>query len=157
MPTDPFEPYVPRSIRSLGVWQLGAMRMKSYSICWDAELAGDDLVAAARAVALERLESSAPGTQHYGVGFVGIHQGRTGNFVFVDWWADENELHHHVYASARDDPTRFDYVTPTGLTACVWDLHVLGFERQAWLETMLAAMAGPDVEAYLARRFEGAV
>ncbi|HSF81772.1 MAG TPA: hypothetical protein VLA49_11090 [Anaerolineales bacterium] len=44
------------------------------------------------------------------------------------------------------------YATPTGLTACVWDLRLMAFERQSWLETVLANPSGPDLEAYLACR-----
>ena len=41
--------------------------------------------------------------------------------------------------------------------ACVWDLAVIGFEREAWLEAVLSNPRGPDVEAYLARRLSGEV
>lgn len=108
-----------------------------------------DLVLAAKRVAAERLASIASSIRHYSVGFLGIHDGRTANFVFVDWWADENELHHHVYVSPSDDPNALAYRTPTGLAACVWDLRVIEFERQAWLMNVLRNSNGPDLEAYL--------
>lgn len=71
--------------------------------------------------------------------------------MFVDYWADENELRHHVYVSPSDDPASLEYVTPTGLIACAWELRVLSFEGDAWVEAVLAYPSGPDVEAYLAR------
>lgn len=40
--------------------------------------------------------------------------------------------------------------------ACVWDLTVIGFERQAWLERALANPAGPGLDAYLARQLDAA-
>lgn len=86
------------------------------------------------------------------MGFLGIHDGKTANFVFVDWWASENELHHHVYASPLNQPDKLEYITPTGLIACVWDLRVMEFEGQAWLETVLKNPKGPDFEDYLERR-----
>ncbi|RIK29394.1 MAG: hypothetical protein DCC55_38030 [Chloroflexi bacterium] len=61
-------------------------------------------------------------------------------------------MHHHVYVSSKDQLDQFSYMTPTGLAACVWDLRVLCFERQAWIETMLANPQGPDLDAYLARQ-----
>ena len=91
------------------------------------------------------------GQNHYGVGFIGIHDGRGAIFVFIDFWADENELHHHVYVAPKDQPAQLEYKTPSGLIACVWDLVVLGFERQAWIECALASPNRPDLEAYLAR------
>ena len=40
---------------------------------------------------------------------------------------------------------------PSGLIAYVWDLAVIGFERQAWIDCVLANQNGPDFKAYLAR------
>jgi hypothetical protein len=41
-------------------------------------------------------------TPSYHLGFLGVHDGRTSNFVFLDYWAEENELHHHVFVSPAD-------------------------------------------------------
>src|SRR5687767_15279367 len=38
------------------------------------------------------------------VGFLCAHDGRGGCFAFVDWWADENELHHLMYTAVADRP-----------------------------------------------------
>lgn len=70
------------------------------------------------------------GQNHYGVGFVGVHDGRGAIFIFIDFWTAENELRHHVYIASKDQPTPLEYKTPSGLMACVWDLAVIGFERQ---------------------------
>lgn len=91
------------------------------------------------------------GQNHYGVGFVGIHDGRGAIFVFIDFWADENELRHHVYVAPKNQPAQLEYKTPSGLIACVWDLTVIGFERQTWIEYVLANSNGPDLDAYLAQ------
>ena len=100
----------------------------------------------------QRLDAVAGSVRHYSVGFLGVHDGRTANFVFVDWWADENELHHHVYVSPADAPARLEHATPTGLAACVWDLRVMAFERQAWLDTVLKRAGGAGFDAYLRHR-----
>ena len=42
--------------------------------------------------------------------------------------------------------------TPTG---CVWELGVVEFERQAWIEDVIGNPAGPDLDRYMARRFNG--
>jgi hypothetical protein len=36
--------------------------------------------------------------------------------------------------------------------ACVWDLRVLAFERQAWLETVLKSSGNVNLDAYLQRQ-----
>lgn len=88
--------------------------------------------------------------RHYQVGFLGVHEGRTSNFVFLDFWADENELHHHAFVSPIDRPDAFTNVTPTGLTAWVWDLRLQAFERDAWVTHVLQRSAAPDYDGYLA-------
>ena len=75
--------------------------------------------------------------------------GRGAIFSFVDFWADENELHHHVFVSPKEEVEKLEYKTPTGLTACVWDGALLAFERQAWVDTMLNNPNGPSLEKYL--------
>jgi hypothetical protein len=37
-----------------------------------------------------------------GVGFLGVHGGRGADFVCIDWWAEENESHHHVYLASHN-------------------------------------------------------
>ncbi len=71
--------------------------------------------------------------------------------------ADENELNHHVYVSHGQDPDRLEYQTPTGLIACAWDLRVLCFERDAWVELVLNSHAEPDIEGYLETRLNADV
>jgi hypothetical protein len=102
-------------------------------------------------IARERLTNSTTGDNHYRVAFLGMHDGRGANFVYLDYWADENELHHHVYVSPLEKPASLEYVTPTGLIACTWDLRGLSFERDARVEAVLANPSGPDFEEYLAR------
>lgn len=145
-------PYKQRPIRFLELWQHAGWRFKVYGIAYRRPTPRPELVAAAKATAMQRLASVPDSMGHYSVGFLGVHDARAHNFVFVDWWADENELHHHVYVSPTNEPARLAYTTPTGLVACVWDLRVMAFERQAWLDTALERPDGPDLDAYLQQR-----
>ncbi|MGH0029308.1 MAG: isochorismatase [Myxococcota bacterium] len=151
------ESYRARPIRFLGLWEIDGWRLKAYGITYAGERPDRVLVEAARRVAAERLAESGGKTRHYGVGFAGIHQGKTGNFVFVDWWADENELHHHVYVSASETPEELRYMTPSGLAACTWDLHLIGHERDAWVRHVLRKSDAPDLDAYLEERLNADV
>lgn len=81
-----------------------------------------------------------------------IHQSRTGNFVFVDWWADENEFHHHVYVPPLDRPEDLEYMTPTGLAACAWDLFLIGQERDARVNHVLKSGDIRNLKGYLQAR-----
>ncbi|HMQ29116.1 MAG TPA: hypothetical protein PKD53_00240 [Chloroflexaceae bacterium] len=150
------EPYAPRPIRPLGLWEEGGWRLKQYGIAYRGDGPRRALVEAARAVARAALPRLA-GVGHYGVGFLGIHDGRGANFVFLSVWADENELRHFVFVSPHDAPELLSEVTGSGLIACAWDLALICFERAAWVETVLAAPARPDLDAYLARRLDARV
>lgn len=143
------EPYRPRPIRFLELWRIDDWRLKAYAITYGDAVLADALLDAARHVVQHRLRLSATQTRHYGVGFVGIHQGKTGNFVFVDWWAQENELHHHVYVSPSKRPGELDYLTPTGLAACTWDLFLINHERNAWVAHVMQQHDAPDIDGYL--------
>lgn len=146
------EPYKARPVRFLELWSHLGWRIKLYGIAYERRAPGANLISAAKRVAADRLPQPAGGQGRYGVGFVGVHEGRGANFVFVDWWADENELHHHVYISSSGDAEGLEHATPSGLMACVWDLRVIGFERDCWVDMILANPKGPDLEGYLARR-----
>jgi hypothetical protein len=143
------EPYKARPIRFLELWEEAGWRLKVYGIAYQCDYPRPGLVEAAKTVARVHLLQPLALQQGYRVGFLGVHDGRGANFVFLDYWANENELHHHVYVSPSDEPVSLEYVTPTGLTACVWDLRVLCFERQAWIDTVLTNPTGPDLEKYL--------
>jgi hypothetical protein len=141
-----------RPIRFLELWQPEDWRMKVYGIAYGRPGPRAELILAAKETALRMLKEQAAATKHYSAGFLGVHDGRTGGFVFVDWWADENELHHHFFISPPDEPTQLFDRTATGPHACVWDLRVIAFERDAWLARVLRNPGGPDIEAYLFER-----
>jgi hypothetical protein len=144
------EPYQPRPIRCLGVWEVDGWQIKTYGIAYRLASPRAELIAAAQQIARRTLPHPAITDQRYGVGYVGIHDGRGANFVFVDWFADENELHHHVFIGPSDQPARLEVMTRDQPIACVWDMQVMAFERQAWLDTVLINPRGPDLSAYLA-------
>jgi hypothetical protein len=143
-------PYEPRSIRFLDLWRIDDWRIKLYGIAYGCPLPRPELIAAAKQIATQQLHSLPADLRHYHVGFLGVHDGRTANFVFLDFWADENELHHHVFVSPTDRPGQFANVTRTGLSACVWDLRLQAFERDAWVTHVLQRGEAPDFDGYLA-------
>lgn len=143
-------PYEPRRIRFLDLWCVDDWRIKLYGIAYGRPQPRPELVTAAQHIASQHLRSLPADLRHYHVGFLGVHDGRTSNFVFLDFWADENELHHHVFVSLIAQPDQFTDVTPTGLSACVWDLRLQAFERDAWVTHILQRSDAPDFDGYLA-------
>jgi prepilin-type processing-associated H-X9-DG protein len=149
------EPYAPRKTTFLGLDEIESWRLKVYGIAYEHERPRDALIAAAKNLAARRLAALREAGEEVGyrVGFLGIHGGRGANFVFLDWWADENELHHLVFVSPPESPQFLEERTGSGLLACVWDLKVICFERQAWLTHVLQNPDGPNLEGYLGCSF----
>lgn len=146
--------YQPRPVSFLELWQPSNWQMKVYGIAYGPPRPEQPLVTIAKSLAEPLLESA---REHYGVGFMGIHQGKTAHFIFVDWWARENELNHHVFTSTLERPKQFSDETAGGVMACVWDLAVIQFERAAWIDTVLKTGGREGFGAYLSRRLEGEV
>ena len=88
------EPYQRRTIRFLELWNPPGWQMKLYGVAYSKPGPQPELILAAKKIALQVLSSTASQCKHYGIGFMGIHEGRGANFVFVDWWADENAQIH---------------------------------------------------------------
>ncbi len=143
------ESYKKRAIRFLELWNHSGWTLKIYGITYQGEFPRSNIIERAKILACECLPNPAITENRYGVGFIGVHDGRGASFIFIDWWSDENELNHQVYVASHGNPEEFTYVTPTGLIACVWDLRVLCFEREAWIQTVLANSNGPNVQEYL--------
>ncbi len=151
------EPYATRSIRCLDILSFDGWRLKLYGIAYQRERPGQALVDAAVAAATQRLPRPAVARDRYGVGFACAHDGRGGNFVFVNWWANEDELHHHAWRSTNEEPQQLRPTGPDDFTACAWDLAVIGHERNAWVRHVLGRADGPDLGAYLDDQLDGRV
>lgn len=141
--------YQARTVRPLQRWDCGNWRMKVYAIVAPCRAPGDELLEAGKDEAARLLDTVAAGTAHHGIGFVGVHWGHGADVVFVDWWAAENELHHHLYVAEAGRPGTVRPREPGELTACVWDLEVLAFEREAWIRWVLYHPDSPRWEEYL--------
>lgn len=143
-------PYEKRPVTFLHIWEIDTWRMKVYTISYNNKEISEELITAAKQAA-QKLLTEDKNPDNYNVGFIGIHQGLNGNFVFVDWWINENELHHNVLMSSTESPGQLVLSQPNGPIACVWDLYLIGFERDAWVEHVLKNYQKPDFDAYLSK------
>ncbi len=150
-------PYEPRPIRFLELLRVGDWRIKTYGIAHRRSYPASELIAAARAKAIQRLRRRPTRHKAHGAGFLGIHDGRGLNQVFLDLWINENELLHKVYISPKQAPAELRPAPSDYNSVCVWDLYLQAFERRAWVERVLANPDGPDLESYLAARLEAEV
>ena len=138
---------------SIGPTRTGTIwRMKFYGISWQGELPRSELLAAAKKIAREQLTKETE--NNYGVGFIGVHDGRDAAFVFVDFWGNENELFHRAFLSRENDPEKLVPAKSADSSVCVWDLHLQSFERAAWIKHVLRKPDNPEFESYLAERLD---
>ena len=150
------QPYEQRSVRFLETWQIDDWVLKVYGIAYRGDVPREQTVAAARPIAADALPRPARSDERYGVGFVIVHEGQDACWLLIDWWGFESVLHHRLFMSELDGEAKF-VAAPPFMTACVWELPVLTFERDAWVETVLSRPDDPDVAGYLRLKLNGRV
>ena len=145
--THAFRPYAPRPVQFCVVAEPRGYRLKQYVIVYDGPFRGDDFRDGLR-LAFEALPAPAVTADRPGVGFAIAHQGNGADYVVLGWWDRENELPLRVFVRPQT-PDGAWRPARGGESVCVWDLEVIWFERQAYVQTVLG---GEDVEAYLAKQ-----
>ena len=141
------EPYRARPIRFLELWETSGWRVKIYGISSLGEIPEPGFIETAKEIASSTLPVPARDRSRYGAAFVTIHRAEMFNQIIVDWWERVNELRHHVFKSLPESPYSFKDITASGEAFCIWELRVIGFERDAWLETALKN--GKGIDEYL--------
>jgi hypothetical protein len=94
-------------------------------------------------------ESKLYSLETYKVATLILHEGKEGCFAIINWWIDENMLQQFVYLTTNEQPSDFRLYSNNGIFTCVWEMAVLWFERNAWIEHVLKKAANPDFESYL--------
>ncbi len=148
------EPYVPRTLQFVDLYEAQGWKLKIYSILHPDKTLNPQLIEVAKETALTFLpDATEPG--HYGVGFVSVHQGKSYDFVTVGYWTYSTELRHQSYMKASSAAATLTAIS-TELSSDVWDIRLLAFERDAWVNEVLAVNATtPD--GYLAKRLSETV
>jgi hypothetical protein len=148
------EPYQSRTISFTDLYTSQGWKLKIYTILHPDKTLNTQLLEAAKQTALSFLpDSSEPG--HYNVGFISVHQGKSYDFVTVGYWTYSTELKHQSYMRASSATSTLAPIT-TELSSDVWDLRLLAFERDAWVNTVLNVSAA-NTDNYLNERLNESV
>ncbi|GLC24537.1 hypothetical protein [Roseisolibacter agri] len=148
-------PFAPRPIVARDVLAHDGWRLKRYAITVDDAPLPWDAFDEGVATALATLPRPAIAPRRLGVGFLIAHRGRGADYLVLGWWSEENEL--PVRVLRRDQrPGASWRPARDGESFCVWDLQVIAFERDAWVDTVMTddadrAPLAARVDAYLAR------
>jgi ketosteroid isomerase-like protein len=148
------QPYRPRHACFLELWRAQGWLIKLYGIAYEGEAPAPATVEAAKRAAAAILPQPARTDDRYGVAVVIVHEGQDARWLSVDWWGDECVLHHRPMMAPLEGEPSFRS-PPRDVTACVWELRLLMFERDGWVATVLSGEDGPDVGRYLEHRFNG--
>jgi len=147
-----FKAYKKRAIKFLEQVDTEAWRMKIYGITSDQENLPVNLILRSKNIVLGYLPKPAVTEQRYGVGFLIIHRSPMENWFLLNWWGNENIIHQQVFSSSTNEPGNISPVDDKSIVACVYELEVYSFERQAWIDTVLSNVKAPDFEKYLQSR-----
>jgi hypothetical protein len=148
-----YQRYAPRPVRCLKIAEPRGYRVKQYSITYGREPFRESDFAPGLRLAFAALPHPPVTDARPGVGFAIAHQGNGADYAVLGWWDNENELPLRVVVRPQT-PDGVWRPARDGESVCVWDLEVIRFERQAYVETVLS---GGTVEDYLHRRLEDGV
>lgn len=128
----------PRRVRPQPVISVNGHRLKAYEIYFSENehsiLTGKQIVELVR----QCLPTSSDPLDHC-IGFLMVHFGRDGDYLLVSHWYGGNMLKHDLFEiRSHEDGWRLIPLRSTGIVACVWELQVINFERQAWVSTAMA-------------------
>lgn len=144
--------YAPRPVRLIHRRVLGGWRVKVYGISLAADAVRDELIDLGMAIVAATLPASVENRNLGRYAFVVIHDAPDNAYVLVHWWAGGNEVHQKVFSAPRE---HLDAMTAhsTDAIGCVWELSVVEFERQAWLDCMVRNHTGVAPDDYFERTF----
>ncbi|NNK80245.1 MAG: hypothetical protein HKO93_02020, partial [Flavobacteriales bacterium] len=133
-------------------------KVKIYTISKDISFEQEASVSAA----LERLPEwlamkNSFNADHASVAFLIVHSGNEGVFSIINWWVGDNMLNTYIFFSPKDNSEKFELISGDGLSPCIWELEVIDFERKLWIEHILKRQDSPEIEAYLAKSYNGSV
>ncbi len=151
--------YQTRPIRFLGLEKSENWNIKVYSISCKNEYADARFISSAKAN-IPLWLSNASNTQlpNYRVATLIIHEGKEGCFAVLSWWIDENVLQLFAYLASDSLPDQYQLISDKGIVSCVWEMAVLWFERNAWVEEVMKNPQSPQaLDNYLSKFFQADV
>lgn len=153
------QPYAPRPVRYLGLLHCDGWRIKTYSISVKSERVSEGAVALVESLLPTWLaNNTAYPLDTYRIASLILHDGREGCFAILSWWIDSNMLQAQVHLATDAARRDFRLFSDRGIFTCIWEMAVLWFERNAWVEHVLAHPEDPQgIDRYLAQHLNADV
>ncbi len=151
--------YTPRLVKSLPPLDVGGRALKAYGIFADPAGALDPPSPEWLRQQVAPVLPELPHPGDHPAGFVILHRAKDGDYLLVSQWYDANMLKHWVRGSVAGagESTVFEPLAEPAVIACVWELEIVKFERDAWVRTVLAhgRLDSEALDAYLGTTFSG--
>lgn len=148
--------HIERPVHFHELWECNDWKVKIYTIIQPGVQAGFNGVGIAKNLAIPLINAADGNDRHHASAFIIIHLAEAFHQILFDYWAHSNELRQRVYRSEPRDVPDFRDVTATGELFCVWELGVIAFEREVWMEHVLKEQR-PNLTAYYNSTFSGAI
>ncbi len=151
--------YSPRQVIAFPAIQVKGRDLKVYGVFSSSERIAEfpDLSYLGDSVA--ELVSKCEGEDDHGIGFVILHLAKDGDYLLLSQWRDANMLQHQVYQGAVVERrlSGMRSLAASAIVACVWELEIMKFERDAWVRTVLSVGANDAAtrKLYLDATFSG--
>lgn len=123
-----------RQIRCVEMLQLSGWTLKIYYI---GDTIDTQFIIKAKDIAKKALPKIPYSNERYGIGFIIVHPAKLFNQITIDWWENVNELRHRVFKANPQNGYLFNDITYRGEPFCVWELKVIGYERDMWVNLVL--------------------
>lgn len=132
--------YKKRPVRFMEIIECNGWKIKLYSISSKHKLVDIQCIEQAKKqLPVWLMNSKLYPLETYKVATLILHEGREGCFAIINWWIDENMLQQFAYLATNDEPEIFRLYSDKGIITCVWEMAVLWFERNAWVDHVLNA------------------
>ena len=131
--------------------RFGDWRLKLYGLARRRRACGRSCSTATRELAARSLP--AVDERRYGAAFAIAHDARVPDLADLLVAGRERAPLLHL---RRGAPRQLELLDATAF-GCVWELGIVEFERRAWIADVIGNPDGPDLDAYLSRRFDGMI
>lgn len=145
--------YEARRVISAPVSVIDRWRIKPYLIAFPDPLAEQSVGAYPLEWLLLGALGPKPDGGFHGPGFAVLHEGRDGAYLLVARWYAGHNLASDTYRVVRSGEGFA--LERMSLFACIWEMSVYAFERDAWVRTVMSGRGLDGVGDYLACRLEG--
>jgi len=141
-----FKTYQPRTIVSLPAVKSGGWQLKRYAVIASQRVFDPEVAASALEAAIKQLPAAGtledPNGNH-GVGFQIVHFAETGVVSPVFYWMYGSVLANTQQIRAPWDDSKNFNTGVKEVVGCVWEMQIICFENQSWMQTMLGVDGTP--------------